>query len=121
MNKPDFELDVDNPTCVEQLHELLGNDKLRLKVYQYMIIYLNIRKEHKVSGGMCYCVPEFIRDVPDDFLHIRLRVLPELWKYNPGNSDNGNYWFPQYDFDTRLEILNKIVDKLTKKINKTNS
>jgi len=118
MKKQDFDLDGKLPSNVKDLEIILSDPRIRLKVYLYMIDEINERRLRGSLIGMCFCVPEFISMVDDDCIQYRLGVLPELWDMKPQNhwAMFGNYWFADDDFESRLNLLNKIVDNLSKTI-----
>lgn len=120
MNHKVFKIDVGEPTTVSELRVILKDNNIRLAVYEFMLEELNERITKRFAIGLCHCVPAFIKMVEDDWISTRLRVLPELWKKKPVIT-YGSHWFPERDSETRLRVLQKCIDKVTKKIQTSKS
>jgi hypothetical protein len=115
MDKAVFIIDGKIPSTVKELKFMFKDNDLRLRIYLYMIEELKRRRSKCGHGfGLCFCGPDFIREVKDDILFTRLKVLPELWAMKPRNHKSmfGNYWFEERDVESRLNVLTNIVDKL---------
>ena len=120
MERTEFILDCKTPTTTRQLSIMFKDDHLRLRIYQYMLNELKKRLDNKQPIGLCHCCPAFIGNVSDDLISYRLSILPELWSKKPRdfNAKHNSYWFDERDYTSRFNLLTKVVNELTIKLNK---
>ena len=90
------------------------------KKQQRLIIYKAMRerfykmKHHSYWSihGIGFC--SALVDVSRDPLYSSIKDLPELMEYKPEHSTITQWWFPREDFDTRIQILDDIINRLEK-------
>ena len=87
----------------------------RLKIYKAMRDRIYEMKYHSYRSmqGVGFC--NVFVYVSRDPLHCSIQDLPELMEYKPKDSTISQWWFPREDFDTRIQILDDIINRLEKK------
>lgn len=90
-----------------QLEQLMLLESSRLKTYHFMKNELINKNSEGKSLGFCHLLPEMIRMWL--YLEDRLSLLPELLQYKPKDILTSGYWFPDYLFQIRYDILDEII------------
>lgn len=81
-------------------------------------IYKNALKsyQHKITLGGIACLCGIIAKEYELYLTISVdeefipRLFPEFKSFKPKNLKNGDLWWGLYEYDTRIEVLNRCIE-----------
>lgn len=59
--------------------------------------------------GFCYCLDIVLGRM---LKFHEITEFPELMAYKPANQGPDDFWWPWNDYDTRINVLNEVINKM---------
>lgn len=88
----------------------------RLELYKKALRL--IERDVRITGyyrlGLCFAISEELAYY-EPSPYVNMEAYPELIKYQPGKFAN-YYWWPQGDFQSRIEVLKAVIAELEEQI-----